>query len=93
MAEAYLVKVKLDGDLRIMEVPAPPRFSSLEKAVAEAYGLNEVAGMTFTYKDSDGDQVKFFGSLNNPLHAVLMSRNRREGTCYRMCPILGAVRP
>lgn len=73
-----LVKVKLDGDLRIMEVPAPPQFSSLEKAVAEAYALNELGGITFTYNDSDGDQVQFFGSLNNPVHAVLMS-SEQEG--------------
>lgn len=55
----HLVKIKLDGDLRIMEIPSPPRFDGLVKAVTEAYSIpagNET-GLTFTYKDSDGDEV------------------------------------
>lgn len=55
----HLVKIKLDGDLRIMEIPTPPSFDGLVKAVAEAYAVpsgNEKR-FSFTYKDSDGDEV------------------------------------
>eukprot|EP00904_Undaria_pinnatifida_P014174 jgi/Undpi1/9888/HiC_scaffold_28.g12342.m1 len=57
----HLVKIKLDGDLRIMEIPTPPSFDGLVKAVAEAYAVpsgNEKR-FSFTYKDSDGDEVRF----------------------------------
>ncbi|CAN0305365.1 unnamed protein product [Ectocarpus sp. 8 AP-2014] len=58
---AHLVKIKLDGDLRIMEIPSPPRFDELVKTVMEAYSLP--AGvekqLTFTYKDNEGDEVRF----------------------------------
>lgn len=57
---AHLVKIKLDGDLRIMEIPSPPRFDELVKTVMEAYSMP--AGvekqLTFTYKDNDGDEVR-----------------------------------
>lgn len=56
----HLVKIKLDGNLRIMEIPSPPRFEGLVKAVAEAYAVpaGKEKALTFTYKDSDGDEVK-----------------------------------
>lgn len=59
--EVHLVKIKLDGKLRIMELSSPPRFDGLVKAVVEAYSIpprngNESA-LTFTYKDADGDEV------------------------------------
>lgn len=57
---AHLVKIKLGGDLRIMEIPSPPRFDELVMTVIEAYSLP--AGvekqLTFTYKDNDGDEVR-----------------------------------
>lgn len=56
----HLVKIKLDGDLRIMEIPTPPRFDGLVNAVVAAYGVP--AGgqkeLTFTYRDTDGDEVR-----------------------------------
>lgn len=55
--DTHLLKTKLDNDLRMMEIPFPPLFDTLVKAVAEAYGLSETAGLTFTYQDVDGDQV------------------------------------
>lgn len=57
--EVHLVKIKLDGDLRIMEIASPPRFDALVKAVAEAYVIPSgcESQLTFTYKDSDGDEV------------------------------------
>lgn len=56
----HLVKIKLDGDLRIMEIPTPPSFDGLVKAVAEAYAVpagNEKR-FAFTYRDADGDEVR-----------------------------------
>lgn len=56
----HLVKIKLDGDLRIMEIPTPPSFDGLVKAVVEAYAVpagNEKR-FVFTYNDSDGDEVR-----------------------------------
>lgn len=56
----HLVKIKLDGDLRIMEIPSPPRFDGLVNAVMAAYAVptgNE-RELTFTYKDTDGDEVR-----------------------------------
>ena len=56
----HLVKIKLDGDLRIMEIPAPPRFGGLVKAVMEAYAVpsGREKELTFTYRDNDGDEVR-----------------------------------
>ena len=56
----HLVKIKLDGDLRIMEIPAPPRFAGLVKAVMEAYAVpaGREKELTFTYRDNDGDEVR-----------------------------------
>lgn len=53
------MKIKLDGDLRIMEIASPPRFDALVKAVAEAYVIpsRSESQLTFTYRDSDGDEV------------------------------------
>lgn len=55
----HLVKIKLDGDLRIMEIPSPPSFGGLVNAVVEAYGVPAWGNkeLTFTYSDSDGDEV------------------------------------
>lgn len=53
----HLIKVKLNGDLRMLEISSPPRFEALLKAVAEAYGISDTKGLTFTYADADGDQV------------------------------------
>lgn len=61
-ATVNLVKVKLEGHLRIMQIPAPPRFDALVEAVKHAYGMAEAAGITFTYNDADGDQVCDFCS-------------------------------
>lgn len=58
MAASHLVKVKLNGDLRMLEVPSPPRFDALVQATSTAYSLTEHAGMMFTYEDADGDQVR-----------------------------------
>lgn len=58
MTTVHLVKIKLDGDLRIMEVSAPPRFDALVKATMEAYALHQPAELVYTYQDSDGDQVR-----------------------------------
>ena len=57
---AHLVKIKLEGDLRIVEIPSPPLFDALVKAAAQAYGLRpeDSNKLTFTYKDSDGDEVR-----------------------------------
>lgn len=55
--DAHLLKTKLDNDIRMMEIPSPPRFDALVKAVAEAYAQSETAGLTFTYQDVDGDKV------------------------------------
>lgn len=56
----HLVKIKLDGDLRIMEIPSPPRFDGLVKAVMEAYTVpsGKETELTFTYRDNDGDEVR-----------------------------------
>lgn len=56
----HLVKIKLDGDLRIMEIPSPPRFDGLVKAVVEAYAVSSgrEKELTFTYRDNDGDEVR-----------------------------------
>lgn len=55
----HLVKIKLNGDLRIMEIPSPPFFAALVDAVSEAYALpaGNKEELTFTYKDADGDEV------------------------------------
>lgn len=55
-----LVKVKLDQDLRMIEIPSPPRFDELVKIVAGAYGLAppKTKKLAFTYKDADGDEVR-----------------------------------
>eukprot|EP00903_Cladosiphon_okamuranus_P018051 g16612.t1 len=57
----HLVKIKLDGDLRIMEIPSPPRFDGLVKAVMEAYAVpsGRETELTYTYRDNDGDEVRF----------------------------------
>ena len=56
----HLVKIKLDGDLRIMEIASPPRFDGLVKAVMEAYAVRSgrERELTFTYRDNDGDEVR-----------------------------------
>lgn len=56
----HLVKIKLDGDLRIMEIPSPPRFDGLVNAVMEAYAVpyGREKELTFTYRDNDGDEVR-----------------------------------
>lgn len=56
----HLVKIKLDGDLRIMEIPSPPRFEGLVSAVVAAYGVpaGSEKELTFTYRDTDGDEVR-----------------------------------
>lgn len=59
MTTLHLMKIKLDGDLRLLEIPAPPRFDALVKAVVEAYTLASAEGLAFTYTDADGDQVRF----------------------------------
>ena len=56
----HLVKIKLDdGDLRIMEIPTPPCFEGLMKAVAETFAVpsGQERALAFTYKDNDGDEV------------------------------------
>lgn len=61
----HLVKIKLDGDLRIMEIPSPPRFDGLVKAVMEAHAVpsgNE-KDLTFTYRDNEGDEVRSVYSI------------------------------
>ena len=57
----HLVKIKLDGDLRIVEISTPPSFDAFVEAVAEAYGLRSENNeeLTFTYQDSDGDEVSY----------------------------------
>lgn len=62
MATQHLVKIKLDGDLRIMEISAPPRFDDLVKATVKAYTIMEPQGLIFTYTDDDGDQVSNEGT-------------------------------
>lgn len=57
MTAVHLVKVKLDGDLRIMEIPSPPLFDALVRATAEAYALQGTEGFIYTYQDADADQV------------------------------------
>lgn len=45
----------------MLEIPSPPRFDELAKAVVEAYAIpnDKEGGLIFTYNDSDGDQVRF----------------------------------
>lgn len=64
---AHLVKVKLNGDLRIMEIPSPPRFDGLVKGVMEAYSVpsGQEKELTFTYKDNDGDEVRSVDSAKS----------------------------
>ena len=59
----HLLKIQLDGDLRIMEIPTPPSFAGLVKAVAEAYAVPDGNGKRFvlTYRDADGDEVRVGG--------------------------------
>lgn len=54
----HLVKIKLNGDLRIIEIPTPPRFDALVSAVVAAYGVPAGSELTFTYMDTDGDEVR-----------------------------------
>lgn len=67
----HLVKIKLDGDLRIIEIPSPPRFDGLVKAVMEAYAVpsRRQSELTFTYSDNDGDEVRRVGSVTPVSHA------------------------
>lgn len=55
-----LVKIKFDEDLRIIEIPSSPCFDEFVRTVAEAYGLThqKTKKLTFTYMDTDGDEVR-----------------------------------
>lgn len=66
------MKIKLDQDLRIMEIASPPRFDALVKAVAEAYVIpsSRESQLTFTYKDSDGDEVCSLCCTTTVVHIV-----------------------
>lgn len=70
MSRNHLIKIDLDGHLRMMEI-LEPRFDALVEAISEAYRISETAGLTFMYVDVDNDKVRMRGEDNLLAYLIL----------------------